>query len=134
MTLEANKTIVKRYIEEVINQKKLDLIDEFFTPEMSDKVRGFLSVDPNHPNPFPDAQEVIEDIVAEGNKVMVRLLFTGTHQEEFMGIPATGKRIEITAYGTYYLENLQITWDTICFDWLEALEQLGATVRPLKSA
>jgi steroid delta-isomerase-like uncharacterized protein len=130
MSIEANKTVVRRYIEDVINQKKLALIDEFFAPEMREKVRGFLTADQN---PFPDAHEEIEDIVAEGKKVMVRLLFTGTHQGEFMGIPATGKRVEITAYGTYYLENLQITWDTICFDWLEALEQLGATISVPKS-
>ncbi len=131
MSVEINKSIVKRYIEEVINQKKLHLIDEFFAPQMREKVKGFLT---SGENPFPDAHEEIEDMVAEDNKVMVRLLFTGTHQGEFMGIPATGKRIEITAYGTYYLENNQITWDTICFDWLEALEQIGATVGLPKSA
>jgi predicted ester cyclase len=126
MSAEANKEVVRRYIEEVINQEKFDLIDELFTPEMREKVKSFLMVDNN---PFPDGKEIIEDIVAEDNKVMVRLLFTGTHQGEFMGIPATRKRIEITAYGTYYVENAQITWDTICFDWLEALEQLGATIK-----
>jgi steroid delta-isomerase-like uncharacterized protein len=131
MSLEVNKATVRRYIEEVINQKKFALIDELFTIEMREKVKGFLMVDHN---PFPDGKEIIEDIVAEDNNVMVRLLFTGTHQGEFMGIPATGKRIEITAYGTYYVENSQITWDTICFDWLEALEQLGATIGLPKNA
>ena len=101
------------------------MIDTFFAPEMREQVRGFLT---NDYNPFPDAQEDIQDIVAEGNKVMVRWLFRGTHQGEFFGIPATGKRIEITGYGVYYLENGQITWDTMSMDWLEALEQIGATV------
>jgi steroid delta-isomerase-like uncharacterized protein len=122
---EANRVVVRRYIEEVINQGQRDLIDTFFAPEMREQVRGFLS---NENDPFPDAQESIQDIVAEGNKVMVRWLFRGTHRGEFMGIPATGKRIEITGYGTYYLENGHIIWDTMLMDWLDALEQLGATI------
>ena len=119
---EVNKTVVKRYIEEVINQGRLDLIDPFFKPEIREQVRGFLT---QENNPFADTHEEIQDIVAEGNKVMVRFLFEGVHQGEFLGIPATKKRIEITGYATYYLENGQIIWDTVCFDWLDALEQLG---------
>ncbi len=125
MTTEANKVVVRRYIEEVINQGHLDLIDTFFAPEMREKVRGFLT---NADNPFPDAQEAIQDIVAEGDKVMVRWLFRATHQATFRGIPATGKAIEISGYGIYYLENEQITWDTICMDWLDAVRQLGGTI------
>lgn len=127
MTTEANKAVVRRYIEEVINAGKLELIDTLFAPQMREQVRGFLS---SNDNPFANASEEIQDIVAEGNKVMVRWLFRGTHQGKFIGIPATGKQIEITGYGTYYLENGQITWDTMCMDWLEALEQMGATISP----
>ena len=87
---EVNKTVVKRYIEEVINQGRLDLIDTFFKPEMREQVRGFLT---QENNPFADTHEEIKDIVAEGNKVMVRFLFEGVHQGEFLGIPATKKRI-----------------------------------------
>ena len=61
---------------------------------------------------------------------MARWIFRGTHQKPFFDIPPTGKKIEITGYGTYYFENGQITWDTIVFDWLDALEHLGATIAP----
>ena len=125
MSIAANKAVVRSYIEEVINKDKIELIDTFFAPERHDLVRDFLS----HDNPpFPDGQEEILDIVAEGEKVMVRWLFKATHLGDFMGIPATGKRIEITGYGTYYFENGLIKWDTICFDWLDALEQMGASL------
>ena len=125
MSTEDNKTIVRRYIDEVINQGKLELIDTFFAPEMRERVKGFLT---EGGNPFPDGQEEIQDIVAEGNLVMVRLLFRGTHQGEFLGVGPTGKPIEVAGYGTYRLANGQIVWDTICFDWLDALEQIGATI------
>ncbi len=126
MSTENNKTVVRRYIEEVINQGRRELIDEFFAPAMRDRVRGFLS---NSGDPFPDGQEEIQDIVAEGDLVMVRLLFRGTHRGEFLGVAPTGKPIEVTGYGTYRLDaNAQIMWDTISFEWLDAIEQIGATV------
>jgi predicted ester cyclase len=117
--------VVQRYIEEVINQGKLELIDTFFAPDMRERVRGFLT---GSNDPFPDGREEIQDLVAEGNMVMARWIFHGTHQGEFMGIAPTGKPVEITGYGTYRFENEQIVWDTVSFDWLDALEQIGATI------
>ena len=121
----SNKAVVRSYIEEVINKGRFELIDSFFVPERRELVRGFLI----HDNPpFPDGQEEILDIVADGDKVMARWRFTATHQGKFMGIAATGKRIDIIGYGIYYFKDGQIVWDSICFDWLEALKQLGASV------
>lgn len=125
MSTETNKAVVRRYVEEVINQGNLALIDTLFAPEMRERVKGFRA---GGDNPFPDGREEIRDIVAEDNMVMVRWIFHGTHQGIFLGIPPTGKPIEITGYGTYYLENGQIVWDTMCMDWYDALEQLGATI------
>lgn len=125
MSKESNKTVVRRYIEEVINQDNLELIDTFFAPDMRERVRGFLT---GSDDPFPDGREEIQDMVAEGNMVMARWIFRGTHLGEFMGIPPTGKPVAITGYGTYRLENEQIVWDTVSFEWLDALEQIGATI------
>jgi len=125
MTLETNKAVVRRYIEEVINRGNLALMDTLFAPELGERVKGFLAG--GNSGPFPDGQEEIRDIIAEGNTVMVRWIFRGTHLGAFMGIPPTGKRIEITGYGTYYLENDRIVWDTMSMDWDDAMEQLGAT-------
>ena len=131
MNTEANKTVVRRYIEETINGGDLSLIDTFFAPARREAVRALLSGDEDV---FPDGREEIQDLVAEGDKVMARWIFRGTHQKPFFGVPPTGKKIEITGYGTYYFENGQITWDTIVFDWLDALEQLGATIAPPPAA
>ena len=126
MSLEHNKNVVRRYIDEVINQGRHDLIDEFFVPDMRERVRGFLS---GGGDPFPDGREEIQDIIAEGDLVMVRLLLRGTHRGEFLGVAPTGKPIEVPGYGTYRLDDTgRIAWDTITFDWLDALEQIGATI------
>ncbi len=128
MNAETNKTVVRRYIEETINGGDLSLIDEFFAPDRRDAVRAFLTRQDG--NVFPDGVEEIQDLVAEGDKVMARWIFRGTQQKPFFGIEPAGKPIEITGYGAYYFKDGQITWDTIVFDWLDALEQLGATIAP----
>lgn len=127
MSPDQHKTVVRRYIDEVINQGKRDLIDEFFVPELRDRVRAFLLNVAD--DPFPDGREEIQDIVAEGDLVMVRLLYRGTHRGVFLGVAPTGRAIEVTGYGTYrFDETGRIAWDTISFEWLDALEQIGATI------
>ena len=125
MLTETNKVVVQRYIEEVINQGNLAMIDTLFAPDMREAVRGFATVANES---FPDRYEEIRDIVAEGDTVMVRWIFHGTHQGLFYGIPPTGKQIEINGFGIYYLENGQIVGDSMCMDWIEAVEQLGGMI------
>ena len=90
MTLEEiNKAIVRRYIEEVINQYKVELVDELFAPEMREQVRSYL---PGADSPFPDAREEVKDMVAEGNTVIVRWNFKGTQKGMYLDIPANKLR------------------------------------------
>jgi predicted ester cyclase len=91
MSTEANKAVVRRYIEEVVNQGQIDLIDTLFAPAMRERVRGFMS---GGDDAFPDGYEEIQDIVAEGNTVMVRWIFRGTHQATFLDSrpPASASR------------------------------------------
>jgi steroid delta-isomerase-like uncharacterized protein len=125
MTTETNKAVVRRYIEEVINSGKLDLIDTLFVPEMREAVRGFATVADES---FPDRREELADVVAEGDTVMAHWVFRGTHRGLFYGIPATGRQIEINGFAIYYFKNGQIADDSMCMDWLDAVEQLGGTI------
>ena len=127
MTLEeTNKAVVRRYIEEVINQNKVEVIDELFAPEMREQVRSYLPAG----GPFPDAHEEIKDIVAEGNTVMVRWNFKATHLGTYLEIPATGKSIEMIGFAVYYLENGQIVDDLMLMSNYGALKQMGVTFTP----
>lgn len=123
---ETNKAIVVRYIEEVINGRRFDLIDELFTPERAADVRAFLAGD----DPFPDGREEIKDIVAEGERVMVRWNMSGTHQAEYLGIPATGKPVELIGFAVYYLENGRIVDDLMLTSNFGFLKQVGARIAP----
>jgi predicted ester cyclase len=125
MTTETNKAVVQHYIEEVINQGNLAVIDTLFSPEMRESVRGFATVANKS---FPDRYEEIRDLVAEGDTVMVHWIFDGTHQGLFYGIRPTGKQIAINGFGIYHLKNGQIVADSMCMDWIDAVEQLGGTI------
>jgi steroid delta-isomerase-like uncharacterized protein len=128
MTLEANKAVVRRFIEEVINQGRVDLVDILFAPKMREKVKGFLAVGAD--DPFPDGREEIQAMVAEGNTVVAHWILRGTHLAPFHGIPATGKSIEAHGFSIYFLENGQIVDDLMIFDDYDVLEQIGAKIVP----
>jgi predicted ester cyclase len=130
-TPEENKEVVRRYIEDCLNQGHMDLIDTIFAPAMREKVKAFHAGNGDGDGgPFPDGIEEIKDLVAEGDKVMARWIFRATHAGEFLGIPATGKKIEVTGYSVYYFEDGLIAWDTMSMEWIDAIDQLGARIMP----
>ena len=109
MSLEANKTLVRRWID-AYNTHNLDSFDEYIAPDYVDHtnkvdkeglrqlfVMGFTG--------FPDWHETIEDIIAEGDKVWIRISYIGTHTGEFMGVAPTGKKITTTAVDIYRIVN-----------------------------
>jgi C-1 hydroxylase len=111
MSLEENKAVVRRYFEEAMNKQNLALINEIFSadfinhsPRMAtigreetsqDWARFFVA--------FPDWQTVIEDIIAEDDRVVVRRTVHGTHRGEIPGIsmPPTGKRVTFTVWDLF---------------------------------
>jgi predicted ester cyclase len=104
MSLEENKALFRRFVEEVENQKNPDRIDEFFAADYLDHnpppfgvpgIEGLKQAMQMFFSAFPDLHVEVEDLVAEGDKVVGRLTVTGTHQGEMMGIAATGKRISM---------------------------------------
>ncbi|CAL8476914.1 ester cyclase [Caballeronia sp. S22] len=74
---------------------------------------------------FPDFDIKIEDVVQDGNKVVVRSTITGTQRRAFAGLPATGRSMRIQAVDIHEIENGQIarTWHTE--DWMTGLRELG---------
>jgi len=125
MTTETNKAVVRRYIEEVINGGNLEVIDTLFVPEMREAVRGFATAADES---FPDRREELREVVAEGDTVMAHWVFRGTHRGLFYGIAATGRQIEINGFAIYYFKDGQIMADSMCMDWLDAVEQLGGRI------
>jgi steroid delta-isomerase-like uncharacterized protein len=79
---------------------------------------------------FPDLQFTIEDLVAAGDRVVVRLMARGTHQGELLGIPPTGRPVSIAAIEIYRLEGNRIAEQWVASDALGMLQQLGVVPVP----
>lgn len=88
---ERNKDVVRRPIVEVINDGKVELVDELCTPEIAPAVKAWIG--PFRAS-FPDVHMEVVDLVAEGDKVAGRFTCSGTHEGEWRGHAPTGRRFE----------------------------------------
>ena len=129
MSLEENKAIVRRWIE-AYNKRNLDF-DEFIAPDYVDHTNkvgreGLKQLFAMGLKAFPDWHETIEDIIAEGDKVWVRLSYTGIHKGEFMGFPPTGKKIASKAVDIYRIVNGKLAEYWNVTDNVDIFKQIGA--------
>jgi predicted ester cyclase len=139
MSLEENKAIVRRHIEaynEARNKRNFDslledLLDEDMTPGYFDHtnqvgLEGVKQLFIMGNKGFPDWHETIEDIIAEGDKVWVRLTYTATHTGGFYGLAPTGNKITMAAVAIYRIVNGKLVEGRFISESLDFLKQLGA--------
>ena len=132
---EQNKAIARRVFEEVWNKGNLDALDEVYVadvvghnapPGQPPGIKGTRQFIGMYLQAFPDTRMVVEDQVAEGDKVVTRWTATGTHRGELMGMPPTGKSVRVTGITINRLEGGKIVEEWGTFDQLGMLQQLGA--------
>jgi steroid delta-isomerase-like uncharacterized protein len=117
-----NVAMARRSIEEVWNKGDLSVIDEIFSPSMvQEQKQAIASVR----TAFPDIQFRIDDISAGSNKVTVEWTVSGTHQEEYMGVTATGKKAEFSGVSVVTFSGGKIVKTSVVFDSLNLWRQLG---------
>jgi steroid delta-isomerase-like uncharacterized protein len=129
MSAETNKRIVRRLWDEVWNRADLAVADAIFDEAYAAHEKAFVLI---IRAAFPDSHHTIEDLIAEGEKVVTRFTWSGTHQREFEGIPPTGRRIRVPGIWIHRLERGRIVegrdWGQV--DWLALFRQLGALPDP----
>jgi predicted ester cyclase len=134
----ANKAIVARYVY-ATNILEVEVFDKFVAPDFVDHdpipgqepgLEGLKKAYHTFLEPFPDVLFVFEDIIAEDDLVFGRGVISGTHQGEFFGIPATGKRIHWTGTRLFRLQDGKVTEGWINLDFLGLLQQMGAVPAP----
>jgi predicted ester cyclase len=91
---EANKAVVRRLVDEVMNAGRVDVIDEIYTPELAPAAHRWIA--PFRAS-FPDLHMATVDLIAEGGKVVGRFTCSGTHQGPWRGHPPTGRRFHHVA-------------------------------------
>jgi steroid delta-isomerase-like uncharacterized protein len=134
-SLERNKIVVRRALEELWNNGNLSIVDELYDA-------GFVRQDPATPGfesglesvkrlatlyrtAFPDLRVTIEDMIVEGDKVVTRWISTGTHQGELQGIAPTGRAITVSGISITCLSGGKIVEEQSNWDNFGMMRQLG---------
>ena len=135
MSAEDNKALARRAFEETVNQKNLAVFDELHVPDYvchyaSRTIQGrepfkqFLST---LLTAFPDVHLTIEDMIGEGDRVVIRYMYRGTHKGDLMGIPPTGKQVAVTG-----IEIMRVANGKILEEWINSdlMQQIGIVPAP----
>jgi steroid delta-isomerase-like uncharacterized protein len=139
MSAEQNKAIVLRYYEE-FDKGNLDKLEDMLAP-------NFVAYLPGVPEPlhretfkqfalmfrsaFPDIRHSFEEVIVEGDKVVTRGRFTGTHQGKLQGLPPTGKQVTVSLIHIDRIANGQIVEHWGQADMVGMLQQLGVIPLPV---
>ena len=142
MSTDANKELVRKWVDEVLNKRDVseqspayqlvatDFVGHFPGQPPIEGLEAFRQFGSLYFSAFPDLQITPEDLTAEGDKVTMRYGWRGTHKGELMGIPATGKQVTTWGISILRVVNGKIAeqWDS--FDNLGMLQQLGVSPVP----
>jgi predicted ester cyclase len=138
-TLQANKDVYSRMVEQVVNQGNFDMVEELFHPDYVDHgappgapggLEGVKAVFGMFRAGFPDVRFSVDDMVAQGDIVATLVHGEGTHNGPFMGIPPTGKHAKWRSVGFFRVQNGKIVEHWGIPDLLGLLIQIGVIPPP----
>ena len=120
---EANKAVVRRLVDEVLNGGRLEVIDELYAPELAPAARGWIA--PFRAS-FPDVHMEVVELIAEGDKVVGRFTCSATHLGTWLNQAPTGRRFErVDEVAIFRLRDGRIVHAWSLEDTLGRLRQLG---------
>lgn len=139
MSADQNKAIVQRFIEELWNNRNLDVADEIFATDcVTHQLRSGSAVVAVKRNPesvknhvaewlagFPNLRFTVEQMMAEADQVVSRMVMKGTHAGTWFGIAPTGKEVSIRMIVIHRIVNGRIAEDWVLVESLGLFQQLG---------
>jgi predicted ester cyclase len=141
MSIDTNRAIVRRWFDEFWNAGKLEVLDDLLQPDYvfgegygagAPSVEGINAANLFWHRVLPDIQFTLEDVIAEGDTVVVRWTARGTHQGDWemeLGtIPASGKATTTPGTSSFYLRDGKIIRDENHIDFVSLLKQMGARI------
>lgn len=137
--MQDNRAIVRDFVEETINQGRIDSTERFVWEDVVEQVpfpgqgpgvEGLKDVLRGMRAGFPDIHFAIEEQIAEGDKVLSRFEWTGTHRGDFLGVPATGRPVKVWGMVIDRLVDGRIKETRIIMDALGLMMQLGVFPPP----
>jgi steroid delta-isomerase-like uncharacterized protein len=134
-TTDKNKAICRMFFEEMLNKANFSIIEQLVDPDVishdpfpgqAKGAKGLRDTMKLFHTAFPDMKIIMNDMIAEDNRVMNKFTVTGTHKGEFMGIPATGKKISYEEVVILRLKDEKIVEHWAVADALSLMQQIGA--------
>ncbi len=134
MSIEKNKVLLRRYVEEVLNKRNVDAVHKFFAINCVDHtaplgtppgISGIKQLLAATLEAFSNLHVTIEDMIAEGDKVVSRFKGRGTHTTEFMGVAPTGKELTMMQVNIDYITEGKIVEHWGFADQIALMQQLG---------
>jgi steroid delta-isomerase-like uncharacterized protein len=138
MSTETNKSLVRRGFEQGMNGRNFNVWDELLAssyvnhdmPTPSPGPAGMKQVLTMFTEAFPDMQITVHAVLGEGEMVATRGSWKGTHKGAFMGIPATGKAVDVKYIDMWRFENGKAVENWVQMDMLCLMQQLGVVPAP----
>lgn len=137
--VEKNKTAIRNFIEEVLNEGNIDATDNYFHddvveldpfPGQGPGIEGLKDVLVMLRTAFPDMHWTVEEQIGEQHKVLTRFTWTGTHQGEFLGIAATTNPVSVKGTVIDNFTQGKVKETRILMDMLGLMQQLGVFPPP----
>jgi predicted ester cyclase len=121
--LEDNKKLVRRLVDEVVNGRNVDVLDELADEDVATAAKGWVGP---FRRSFPDFEMEIVDLIAEGDKVVAHFKCSGTHEGEWRGVAPTGNRFErVDEVYIFRIVNGKLASAVAVEDNLTRMRQLG---------
>lgn len=138
MSTDENKEILRRFEDVVWNGRNPSRVDEFFAathlfrapggPPLN--FEGHRQMIAHFQSAFPDGRNASDELLADGDKVVQRWTYRGTHRGSFQGIPPTGKQVTLTGISIWRFDDGKIVESWHELDTLGFMQQLGALPAP----
>jgi steroid delta-isomerase-like uncharacterized protein len=140
MSAEQNAELFRRFIEEGFNRGDMSVVDEALAPDFVEHEELPPGIAPGREgvkqfvgmlrSAFPDFKFTIDDVVAQGDKVVIRSTWTGTQQGEFLGIPPTGRGVSFGVIDIVRIAGGKAVEHWGQMDSLRMMQQLGVIPAP----
>ena len=136
---EKNKAIVRRYYDEIMNAGKWDVVDELLAPDFQgfrespgdernrDQIKEIVTYLSSSSS---DCRWIVEDLLAEGDKVIARWVWEGIHTGDYLGVPGTGKHFRMAGTDIWQLRDGKLVGHWWAGDVYGFMQQVGAIPTP----
>ena len=134
--MAAPADLALRFYDEIINGGNVDLVDELLTEDFVDHEEPFPGMTPDRDGvkdfvramrvAFPDLRMTPEQVLSDDERVMVRYRMTGTHDGDFLGMPATGRKVDLSGYDEARVVDGRCVEHWGAMDGAQLMQQLGA--------